>query len=83
MHFPTREERPVPVAKITGQGLFAIGCAVALLWICFVAERVMMARAYAERADVMRSLEPLQRKRSPHPVSDPVPFRHRIQRAVG
>ena len=47
----------MPIAKITGQGLSAIGCAVALLWGSLAAERGMMRRAYAERAAVMRGLE--------------------------
>ena len=28
------------IAKITGQGLAAIACSVALLWACFVGERL-------------------------------------------
>ena len=61
----------MPVAKITGQGLFAIGCAVALLWGSLAAERGMMRRAYAERAAVMRGLETRQRRRAPQRVRGP------------
>ena len=73
----------MPIAKITGQGLVAIGCAVALLWMCLLAERVTMRRVCAERTEVMRSLEQSQRKRSSRPVSDPVPFPRRERRVVG
>ncbi len=62
----------MPVAKITGQGLFAIGCAVALLWTCLVSERAMMRRAYEQRAEVMRGLARQQRTRNPRPASPPV-----------
>ncbi len=70
------------MVKITGQGLFAIGCAVALLWTYFIAERVTMARARAERAEVMRAMERLRRKRISPPAHSPaVRFPHR-QRPV-
>ncbi len=61
----------MPMAKITGQGLFAIGCAVALLWSSLAAERVMMRRAYAERAKVMRGRNTRQRRRAPQRVLGP------------
>jgi hypothetical protein len=61
----------MPIAKITGQGLLAIGCAVALLWSSLAAERAMMRRAYAERAEVMRGLETRQRRRAPQRVLGP------------
>ena len=48
----------MPLARITNQGLVAIACAVALLWACILGERVLMTRAYAERAAVMRTLAP-------------------------
>jgi len=73
----------MPVAKITGQGLFAIGCAVGLLWTCLIGEQTIMRRAAAERAEVMRSIEQ-QRRRNPRPVSDPgFHFPHRERPAAG
>jgi len=63
-----RGERPLPIAKITGQGLTVIACAVALLWGSLAAERAMMRRAFAERAAVMRGLEIRQRRRAPQRV---------------
>ncbi len=73
----------MPVAKITGQGLFAIGCAVALLWTCLFAERAMMRRAWAERAEVMRTVVESQRQRNTHPAFDAMPFPHRQRRITG
>ena len=61
----------MPIAKITGQGLTVIACSVALLWGSLAAERAMMRRAYAERAEVMRGLELRQRRRAPQRVLGP------------
>jgi hypothetical protein len=61
----------MPIARITGQGLVAIGFSVALLWGCVVGERVMVRRAYAERMQVMRDVQLLQRHIRPEPVSVP------------
>ena len=36
----------MPIVKITGRGLATIACAVALLWGCFIGERVTARRAY-------------------------------------
>jgi hypothetical protein len=62
----------VPVAKITGQGLAAIGFSVALLWGCILGEAAMARQAYAERMRVLQDVEFLQRHRS-EPVSFPMP----------
>ena len=67
----------MPIAKITGQGLAAIALSVALLWSCLIGERVMVRRASAERALVMRDLQHMQRthlqlKHRSEPVSAPV-----------
>jgi hypothetical protein len=67
----------MPIAKITGQGLAAIALSVALLWSCLIGERVMVRRASAERALVMRDLQRMQRThlqlhRRSEPVSSPV-----------
>ena len=59
------------IAGITGQGLTVIACAVAFLWGSLAAERAMMRRAYAERAEVMRGLETRQRRRAPQRVVGP------------
>ena len=61
----------MPIAKITGQGLLAVACSVALLWGSLAAERAMMRRAYAERAEVMRGIELRQRRRAPQRVQGP------------
>jgi hypothetical protein len=61
----------VPLTKITGSGLFAIACAVALLWTCLIGERMMMRSAQAERALVLRGIDAQQSWRRPRPVAAP------------
>ena len=74
----------MPIAKITGQGLAAIGVSVALLWACVIGERAMVQRAYTERAQVLREMERLQRRQRPVPVSLPSHrFHHPIQITAG
>jgi hypothetical protein len=63
----------MPIARITGQGLFAIALSVALLWGCLIGERVTLRRAFAERALVLRDLERMQRRQGSRPVSGPRP----------
>jgi hypothetical protein len=67
----------MPIAKITGQGLTAIALSVALLWACLIGERVMVRRAFTERALLMRDLQRMQRTgpastRRSEPVLAPV-----------
>ena len=61
----------MPLMKITGPGLVAIACSVALLWACILGERTMMRRAYAERAAVMRAIAPRQDRHRAEPVLGP------------
>lgn len=64
----------MPVAKITGQGLFAIACSVALLWSCLIGERVLQRNAGSERLRALRGIEQLQQRQSrPTPVTVPMP----------
>lgn len=63
----------MPIARITGQGLFAIAFSVALLWSCLIGERVLVHRAIAERTQVLRQIQQLQRHRRPIPVLNPAP----------
>jgi hypothetical protein len=63
----------MPIAKITGQGLAAIALAVVALWACFLGERLIVHRAYAQRAQLMRDLLQLRRNRRTEPVSLPSP----------
>jgi hypothetical protein len=73
----------MPIAKITGQGLAAIGVSVALLWGCVLGEGAMVRRALTERAQVLREMERLQRRRS-EPVSLPSPRTpHRVRVTAG
>jgi len=61
----------MPIAKITGQGLCAIACSVALLWSCVIGERLMLHNAATERVKVMREMQQLQQQ--PRPVNVPIP----------
>jgi hypothetical protein len=67
----------MPIAKITGQGLYAMAFSVALLWTCLIGERVIVQRAVAERTRVLHEIEQLQRQRRPMPVTAPMPARER------
>ncbi len=62
----------MPIAKITGQGLCGIALSVALLWGCFLGERMQRSRAVEEQARVLREIERLQHKQRPEPVLVPV-----------
>lgn len=68
----------MPIAKITEQGLAAIALSVALLWACFIGERLIVRHTLEQRAQVMRQLHQLQRDHQPRdhraqPVSAPAP----------
>ena len=67
----------MPIAKITGQGLFAIACSVTLLWGCLIGERVTLRNAATERVRVLREIEQLQKNPRPTPVTMPMPARLR------
>ncbi len=72
----------MPLMKITGSGLFAIACAVALLWTCLIGERLMMGRAQEQRALVLRGIDAQQSWRRPRPVATPAIPRSRLSRFV-
>jgi hypothetical protein len=63
----------MPIAKITGQGLAAIALSVALLWACFISERLTVRQAAALQSRVMRELQQMQRNRRAEPASYPLP----------
>ena len=63
----------MPIAKITGQGLAAIALSVALLWACFIGERLLVRQSLDQRAQLMRELHQMQRDRRTQPVSAPTP----------
>jgi len=64
----------MPIVKITGQGLSAIGLSVALLWGCWLETRSLVRHDYIERARVLRDLQQLQHARpNPAPVLTPMP----------
>jgi hypothetical protein len=64
----------MPIAQITGQGLAAIACSVALLWGCIIGESVQRRDAYHERERVVREVKLLQRRMRSVPVNDPAPL---------
>jgi hypothetical protein len=76
------EERLMPIAKITGQGLAAIALSVALLWGFFVSERITVRHARNEQVRVMRELQELQRFHRAEPVSTPTPRIPRPERVT-
>ena len=65
------------IAKITGPGLAAIACSVALLWGCVIGETVQRRDAVHERERVVREVRMLQRHPRSVPVSDPLPLHPR------
>jgi hypothetical protein len=67
----------MPIVKITGQGLAAIGLSVALLWACVIGEQFRRRDAYRERDRVMHEVYLLRhRPGTAVPVSLPAaPFR--------
>jgi hypothetical protein len=73
----------MPIAKITGQGLAAIACSVALLWACFLGERLTVRHANREYARVIRDLHQMQTQRRIEPVSVPVPLQPPVRMRVG
>jgi hypothetical protein len=73
----------MPIAKITGPGLAAIGISVAMLWGCVISEGMMVDRAFTERARVMHDVQLLQRGRSPEQVSSPLQKPHRLRTTAG
>ena len=56
MQLDRPEERLMPIAKITGQGLAAIACSVALLWGFIAGEKLTVRHARREYAQTMRDL---------------------------
>ena len=72
------------IAQITGKGLAAIALSVAVLWGCFIGERLIVRNALAQRAQVIRELHQMQRDRRTQPVSAPAPHdRHSTRVTVG
>jgi len=69
----------MPIVKITGPGLSAIGLSVALLWGCLISERIITRDAVRERTRVVRELEQMRLERQATPVS--VPALRRVLRA--
>ena len=56
----------MPIAKITGQGLAAMALSVALLWACFITERLTMQRASVEQARILLEIRQMRHTNSQH-----------------
>jgi hypothetical protein len=67
----------VSVAKITGQGLTSVAILVALLWTCAIGERLILGRANADAAQVMRAMRELRFKTRRQPATVPTRPPHR------
>lgn len=76
MQFPGSGSR-VSVAKTTGQGLTSIAILVALLWTCLICQRVILERANAGAAQVMRAMRELRLKKRRQPAAAPARPPHR------
>ena len=61
------------IARISGMGLTAIALSVAILWGCFLSERLIVRRARHDSARILYELRQLQRRRNVEPASIPVP----------
>ena len=72
----------MPIVRITGQGLAAIALSVALLWACFIGERLMVRHSLAQRAQLMRELHQMQREHRAQPVSAPTPAGRHVTRVT-
>jgi hypothetical protein len=68
-----RRNGQMPIAKITGQGLAAIACSVALLWGFIAGEKLTVRNARQEYAQTMRDLRQLQRRTQPVSAPKPAP----------
>jgi hypothetical protein len=65
---------PMPIARITGQGLTAIAFSVGLLWSCVIVQRVEHRTAVTERARIVREVRQMQRQHRSEPASTPSPY---------
>ena len=73
----------MPIAKITGSGLAAIGISVAMLWGCIIGQQMLSDRAFTERARVMHDVELILRKQQPEQVSSPLQKHRRLRTTAG
>jgi hypothetical protein len=65
---------PMPIARITGQGLAAIAVSVGVLWGCVVLEKVNQRNAVVDRIRVVREVRQMQQRYRSLPASAPAPF---------
>ena len=66
------------------QGLTSIAILVALLWTCAIGERIILGRATADAAQVMRAMRELRFKTRRQPAAAPArPPHRRLRTALG
>ena len=81
---PACSSAGVAMAKITGEGLAAITVLVAVLWVCAIGERVIVARANAQAAETLRAMRSLQIKNRRQPTASPArPAQRRLHPELG
>jgi hypothetical protein len=73
---------PMPIAKITGQGLAAMAVSVGLLWGSVIFGQIAQRNAFFERARVIREVRELQQRQRSVPVSTPSVFAPRPPRVT-
>lgn len=73
----------MPVLKITGPGLFAIAILTGALWVCLLAERVIMAHARASGYQALGAIRALQLKKHVAPAVSPFLTTHPGRPATG
>ena len=61
------------MAKISGTGLAAMALAVAGLWGCLIAERLIVREANLQAAQSLREMRLMRLRRFAQPVSAPLP----------
>ena len=61
----------MPIARISGQGLAAIGFCVCVLWSCVLLEQFRHRSAVTERARVVREVREMRRQQRSEPASSP------------
>jgi len=66
-----RKARPIPLTKITGQGLCAIAALVGILWGCLLVDRLTVSRARADGYQALSEIRSLQLKKHIAPAAVP------------
>jgi hypothetical protein len=77
-------DAPLPIARITGQGLLTMGLAVAALWGCLVGQHMIVHNAAAQQAQALREIRQLRQRRfRSEPVRTPLLAPRRLRPVAG